>query len=127
VARQACAAQYPVTVGTFLARATCVSEAISRIALPNAANPDLIQQLQESARIALSTKLDDGTISQKAAQANNGPAEQRLACQIRQDNNGWIRQETLHRYSLEMLVLGSLVVLSCVGALGTGPTVQSDH
>jgi hypothetical protein len=67
-ARQACAAQYPARVGTFLARATCVNEAINRIALPNAANPDLIQ-LQESARIALSTKLDDGTISQKAAEA----------------------------------------------------------
>jgi hypothetical protein len=67
-ARQACAAQYPARVGTFLSRATCVNEAINRIALPNAANPDLIQ-LQESARIALSTKLDDGTISQKAAEA----------------------------------------------------------
>ena len=67
-ARQACAAQYPARVGTFLARATCVNEAIDRIALPNAANPDLIQ-LQENARVALSTKLDGGTISQKAAEA----------------------------------------------------------
>jgi len=67
-ARQACATQYPAAVGTFLARATCVNEAIDRIALPNAPNPDLIQ-LQESARIALSTKLDDRTISQKAAEA----------------------------------------------------------
>jgi hypothetical protein len=67
-ARQACATQYPAAVGTFLARATCVNEAIDRIALPNAPNPDLIQ-LQEDARIALSTKLDDGTISQKAAEA----------------------------------------------------------
>ena len=66
-ARQACATQYPATVGTFLARATCVNEAIDRIALPNSPNPDLIQ-LQESARIALSTKLDDRTISQKAAE-----------------------------------------------------------
>jgi hypothetical protein len=66
-ARQACATQYPAAVGTFLARATCVNEAIDRIALPNSPNPDLIQ-LQESARIALSTKLDDRTISQKAAE-----------------------------------------------------------
>ena len=66
-ARQACAAQYPARVGTFLARATCVNEAINRIALPTAPNPDLIQ-LQESARIALSTKLDDGTISPKVAE-----------------------------------------------------------
>jgi hypothetical protein len=67
-ARQACATQYPAKVGTFLARATCVNDAIDRIALPNAPNPDLIR-LQESARIALSTKLDDRTISQKAAEA----------------------------------------------------------
>ena len=67
-ARQACATQYPAAVGTFLARATCVNEAIDRIALPNAPNPDLIR-LQESARIALSTKLDDRTISQKVAEA----------------------------------------------------------
>jgi hypothetical protein len=67
-ARQACAAQYPAAAGTFLARAMCVNEAIDRIALPNAPNPDLIR-LQESARIALSTKLDDRTISQKAAEA----------------------------------------------------------
>ena len=67
-ARQACAAQYPARAGTFFARATCINEAIDRIALPNAANPDLIQ-LQENARIALSTKLDNGTIRQKAAEA----------------------------------------------------------
>jgi hypothetical protein len=67
-ARQACAAQYPAKVGTFLARATCVNQAIDRIALPNSPNPDLIQ-LQERARLALSTKLDDRTISPKAAEA----------------------------------------------------------
>jgi hypothetical protein len=67
-ARQACAARYPARAGTFFARATCVNHAIDHIALPNAPNPDLIQ-LQESARIALSTKLDDGTISQSAAEA----------------------------------------------------------
>jgi hypothetical protein len=67
-ARQACAAQYPAAVGTFLARATCVNDAIDRIALPSAANPDLIR-LQESARLALSTKLDDRAISQKQAEA----------------------------------------------------------
>jgi len=67
-ARRECAAQYPAVVGRFLARATCVNQAINRIALPTAANPDLIQ-LQENARIALSTKLDERTISQKAAEA----------------------------------------------------------
>lgn len=67
-ARQACAGRYPAKVGTFFARATCVNEAIDRIALPNAANPDLIK-LQENARIALSTKLDNGAIGQKAAEA----------------------------------------------------------
>lgn len=67
-ARQACAARYPAQVGTFFARATCINEAIDRIALPNAPNRDLIQ-LQESARIALSAKLDDGRISQRAAEA----------------------------------------------------------
>jgi hypothetical protein len=67
-ARQACAGRYPARVGTFFARATCVNEAIDRIALPNAANPDLIK-LQENARIALSTKLDNGAIGQKAAEA----------------------------------------------------------
>jgi hypothetical protein len=55
-------------VGRFLARAACVNQAINRIALPTAPNPDLIQ-LQENARIALSTKLDERTISQKAAEA----------------------------------------------------------
>jgi len=67
-ARSECAAQYPAVVGGFLARATCVNQAINRIALPTAANPDLIQ-LQENARIALSTKLDQRTISQKEAEA----------------------------------------------------------
>jgi hypothetical protein len=77
-ARQTCAAQYPAREGTFLARATCVNEAIDRIALPNAANPDLIQ-LQESARIALSTKLDDGTISQKTAEATMAEIDAKVA------------------------------------------------
>jgi len=77
VARQACAAQYPAKVGTFLARATCVNEAINRIALPNAANPDLIQ-LQESARVGLSTKLDDGMISQKTAEATMAEIDARV-------------------------------------------------
>ena len=76
-ARQACAAQYPAKVGTFRARATCVNQAIDRIALPNAANPDLIQ-LQESARVALSTKLDDRTISQKAAEATMAEIDARV-------------------------------------------------
>jgi hypothetical protein len=67
-ARQACAGRFPARVGTFFARATCVNEAIDRIALPTAANPDLIK-LQENARIALSTKLDGGAIGQKAAEA----------------------------------------------------------
>jgi hypothetical protein len=67
-ARRVCAAQYPATVGTFRARATCVNEAIDRFALSDAINPDLIR-LQQSARIALSTKLDDRAISQKEAEA----------------------------------------------------------
>jgi hypothetical protein len=67
-ARRACAAQFPAAVGTFVARATCINEAIDRLAIPDAANPDLIG-LQESARIALSTKLDDQAISQKEAEA----------------------------------------------------------
>jgi len=77
-ARRACAAQYPAAVGTFLARATCINEAIDQIALPSAANPDLVQ-LQESARIALSTKLDDGTISQKTAEATMAEIDAKVA------------------------------------------------
>jgi hypothetical protein len=77
-ARQACATQYPAAVGTFLARATCVNKAIDRIVLPNAPNPDLIQ-LQERARIALSTKLDDRTISQKAAEATMAEIDAKVA------------------------------------------------
>jgi hypothetical protein len=78
VARQACAVQYPAAVGTFLARATCINEAIDRIALPNAPNPDLIR-LQESARIALSTKLDGRTIGQKAAEATMADIDAKVA------------------------------------------------
>jgi hypothetical protein len=77
-ARQACAAQYPAAIGTFLARATCINEAIDRIALPNAPNPDLIR-LQESARIALSTKLDARTIGQKAAEATMADIDAKVA------------------------------------------------
>jgi hypothetical protein len=76
-ARQACAAQYPAKVGTFLARATCVNQAIDRIALPTAPNPDLIQ-IQERARIALSAKLDDRTISPKAAETTMAEIDARV-------------------------------------------------
>jgi hypothetical protein len=77
-ARQACATQYPAKIGTFLARATCVNQAIDRIALSSSPNPDLIQ-LQERARIALSTKLDDRTISPKAAEATMAEIDAKVA------------------------------------------------
>ena len=76
-ARQACAAQYPARADTFLARARCINEAIDRIALPSAANPDLIQ-FQESARVGLPTKLDDGMISQKTAEATMAEIDARV-------------------------------------------------
>ena len=73
-ARQACNQEYPRKIGNYLPHATCVNDAVERLAIPTARYPDLIR-LQENARASLSAKIDRRTISVRTGERKMARAD----------------------------------------------------
>jgi hypothetical protein len=61
-ARAVCNSTYPAQIGSYLAHANCVNDAVERYALGTSRYPDLVR-LQEQVRSQISARIDQKTIS----------------------------------------------------------------
>lgn len=77
-ARQACNAQYPEQIGSYVLHARCVDEAINRLWLRDVRDPDLVR-LQQAARMALSARVDRHEVAAEEAALQMAEVDSRVA------------------------------------------------